>query len=266
MNIKDYHYPEERDTPRPRASQAVAAESRRRQAQHRRRATHDTAPITPISVPTRPYLPFGIGASVLIVLMIGAASWQLSRMPTAKPLQITPAGTDAATEQPAVAFAAPTMTAPTANPDPRYSRQLATGVLAGFGKQPRDRDVSRRFFALSSCAGWDCLIELDDGATVWVSVEQAGAPEPTPVPPPVATVRVPVLICADAAGLNGQSHKCALDGDYNALLSQAQAEAGPPIGQPPALDPAAQAAATQAAPNGDATAYAVQTARPSRRR
>lgn len=145
------------------------------------------------------------------------------------------------------------------SPDEGYDRQLPSGALGGFGKQPRDLDVGGRHFALLGCAGWDCQIELDDGAQVWVSVEQAGEPTPTPTAQPQATVRVPVSVCADATGIYGSRHLCAMDGDYSALLTQAQSEAGPPLGQPPTLDPAVLFQATQAAANGDATAYAVQT-------
>jgi hypothetical protein len=88
MKIEDYENPADPYAPRPKASQTVAALHR---AAGPGRPTHDTQPITPLARPTRQYLPFGIGALVLIALMIGMTSWQLARKPVA--LQITPAAT-----------------------------------------------------------------------------------------------------------------------------------------------------------------------------
>jgi hypothetical protein len=88
MNIEDYVHPDDPHAPRPRASQAVAAAKRAQRLD-------DPEPLTPV-VPARRYVPFGVGALLLIVLMIGAASYQLAQLPSAKPLQITPVPTAAA--------------------------------------------------------------------------------------------------------------------------------------------------------------------------
>jgi hypothetical protein len=116
MDIADYETPEPdilRDDyePRPKASQHVAAFHRAKAS----RPTHDTEPIQPIALPstTRKYVPFGIGALVLIVLMIGAATYQLSHIESSKPLQITPQATVLPTDAPAAAVSAP---APTSGP------------------------------------------------------------------------------------------------------------------------------------------------------
>jgi hypothetical protein len=116
MELHDYVSPEPdilRDDyePRPKASQHVAAFHRAKAS----RPTHDTEPIQPIALPspTRTYVPFGIGALVLIVLMIGAATYQLRHIESSKPLQITPQATDAPTDAPAAAVSAP---APTSQP------------------------------------------------------------------------------------------------------------------------------------------------------
>lgn len=113
MNLTEYENPSDPYAPRARASQTVAAQKRAAAASPGR-PTHDTEPITPIGLatPARQYVPFGIGALVIILLMIGMASYQLSRE-GARPLQLTSVPTEAA---PSVALAAPTL-APTAVPD-----------------------------------------------------------------------------------------------------------------------------------------------------
>ena len=99
MELSEYEHPDDRYTPRPKASQAVAAA--------KRAAHHDTEPITPLVTPARQYVPFGVGALLIMLLMIGMASYQLSRAP-ARPLQIE------TTPSSAPAFVA----APTAAPAP----------------------------------------------------------------------------------------------------------------------------------------------------
>lgn len=87
MNLNDYDGPPDPYAPRPKASQAVAAAKRAAQPG---RPTHDTEPIAPLATRTRYAVPFGIGAALLIALMIMAASYQLARLPGAQPLAITP--------------------------------------------------------------------------------------------------------------------------------------------------------------------------------
>jgi hypothetical protein len=131
MELHDYVSPEPdilRDDyePRPKASQHVAAFHRAKAS----RPTHDTEPIQPIALPstTRNYVPFGIGALVLIVLMIGAATYQLRHIESSKPLQITPQATDAPTDAPAAAVSAP---APTSGRQPRQPPSARTPRLTG---------------------------------------------------------------------------------------------------------------------------------------
>jgi hypothetical protein len=89
--------------PRPNASKQVAA-AKRAQRQH-----DATQPNPAPALPSRQHLPFGIGAFVIILLMIGMASYQLSRAP--QPLAITPGPSTTAF------FTAPTATpAPTVQP------------------------------------------------------------------------------------------------------------------------------------------------------
>lgn len=88
MNIEDYDYPTDEYAPDPRASQRVAAQKRAQ-----RPGTDD--PITPIAR-SRSALPFGIGALIVVLLMIGMASYGLARLPSAVPLAITPAATEEA--------------------------------------------------------------------------------------------------------------------------------------------------------------------------
>lgn len=141
-------------------------------------------------------------------------------------------------------------------PDPRYDRRLSTAVLGGFGKRPRDLDVGGRRFTLLHCEAWDCQIELDDGALVWVGALEAGerAPSPTavvPTQPPAP----PPTVCATARGLSGEATICGYG--YDALLAQAQAQAGQPIPTQPE-SAGADAFSTQSALL-DQTAYTVQT-------
>jgi hypothetical protein len=92
VNLDEYKDPADPYAPRPKASQAVAA-------QKRQRPTHDTEPITPLAAPTRQYVPVGVGALLITLLMIGAGAYQLSRNP-ALPLSITPVPTEAAASLP----------------------------------------------------------------------------------------------------------------------------------------------------------------------
>lgn len=131
MQIED-HTDESTDpyAPRPRASQAVAAAHR---------AAAD-AP-DPIAPATRPALPFGIGAAILIVLMIGMATWQLS-VGTARPLAIPPAATTRSafsappTAAPAPTAAPPPTAAPTAPPVPTEGPQNAPQTGRGMTFAP----------------------------------------------------------------------------------------------------------------------------------
>ncbi len=74
MELNDYEGPTPQTdfnqvyAPRPKASQQVAAQKRAKR--------RDTEPITPIPVAstTRQSVPFGVGAFVIILLMIGMAS------------------------------------------------------------------------------------------------------------------------------------------------------------------------------------------------
>jgi hypothetical protein len=152
MDLHDYVDPADPYTPRPKASQAVAAA---------RRAL-GPAPDAPVvrGTPVRQYLPFGIGALVLIVLMIAAASWQLSRMP-AKPLQLAP------TDAPARALAAP----PTTAPAPTSASTPAAATIGAYaapdglllGQIEADRPITP---VAHYGVGW---IAYQDGAgLVWV--------------------------------------------------------------------------------------------------
>jgi len=107
MNIEAYEDPTDPYAPRPKASQTVAAAKRATQS-------HDsTAPITPIIQRRRFAIPFGIGAAVLITLMIAAASYQLARLP-GRPLAITPAHAfNHAQEATSAPISAPMATIPT---------------------------------------------------------------------------------------------------------------------------------------------------------
>lgn len=86
-------------TPRPRASQDVAARKRARQ-------DDDPELTTPAQRSHRTLL--GAGAALLIILMIGAAAYQLAKLPSARPLQITPEPAQAFQKQPQEAAPAPT--------------------------------------------------------------------------------------------------------------------------------------------------------------
>lgn len=126
----DYEYPDPY-APRPDASKRVAALHRAVQVG---RPTHDTEPIAPLARPARRYLPFAIGAA-LIVLIIGAASYQLSRLPSAQPLAITPATTmtaPTATESDVAVFTAPSST-PVLAPKPTRIPTPTAPLMAGQG-------------------------------------------------------------------------------------------------------------------------------------
>jgi len=241
MNLTDYQYPED---VRPK---------------RRRRAVEGDKPT--LARPIGAILAI-IGAGALIIVIVAMITYQLAHPPKPLGLYQTTMGTAEPSQPSSTPAPSPTVQALAA--DPRYDRRLDAGVMGGFGVAPRDLDLSGRRFLVLRCAGWDCYIELDDGARVWIAVDQAGEPPPTPIPleppHPPPTPRQSVMVCADATGINGQAHVCALDGDYATLLQQAQAQAGPPIGQPPTIDPNVAAAATQQAINQDATAYTVQTA------
>jgi hypothetical protein len=87
MDLNDYELPaEERYAPRLKASQRVAAQKR---ARH-----DDTEPITPVAH-SRSALPFGVGAVLIIIAMIGMASYGPSRLPGV-PLAVTPGPSTAA--------------------------------------------------------------------------------------------------------------------------------------------------------------------------
>jgi hypothetical protein len=114
-------------SPRPKASQQVAAAHRA--------AQHDTEPIEPSELPasTRRQLAIGVGAMVLIALMIAMASYQLSRTP-ARPLQIQPTDIPAstlaapATSAPAPSSEATAAIAPTYTPMPTQAPPIGQGL------------------------------------------------------------------------------------------------------------------------------------------
>lgn len=129
MDLHEYINPDDPYTPRPKASQAVAAA---RRAAQPGRPTHETEPIEPQPLNARKYVPFGVGALVLIMLMVGAASYQLARLGDARPLAITPVATDAPTTAPAAAVSAPApTTAPTATPATIGAYAAPDGLLLG---------------------------------------------------------------------------------------------------------------------------------------
>lgn len=122
MKLTDYQDPDAY-TPRPKASQTVAAQKRAQR--------HDTEPITPVALPTRRYaVPFGIGAIVLILLMIGAASYQLTQLGSARPLAVTPGPSTAAFLEAPTSAPAPSA-APTAAPRTIGAYAAPDGLLLG---------------------------------------------------------------------------------------------------------------------------------------
>lgn len=68
--------------PRPDASKRVAAAKRAQ-------LSDDPEPATPLTSRAHRYVPFGVGALVLVLLMIGMGGYQLAQLP-ARPLAITP--------------------------------------------------------------------------------------------------------------------------------------------------------------------------------
>lgn len=118
MNLRDYIDPARLpdDAPDPRASQRVAAQ---------KRAAHDIPePIAPLAKRTRSAVPFGIGAALLIALMIGAASYQLAQLGSATPLAVTPGpSTQAFLSTPAQAFGSDLKISPQASPAPTSAPQ-----------------------------------------------------------------------------------------------------------------------------------------------
>lgn len=123
-------------TPRHKASQAVAAAKRARQG------GDDPEPLTPLAA--RRYVPFGVGAIVLIVLMIGAASYQLAQLSSAKPLQITPAA-----PAPARAFGTGPKISPTASQEARTDPTATIRTIGAYaspdgvllGQIEEDREI-----------------------------------------------------------------------------------------------------------------------------
>jgi hypothetical protein len=128
MDPKDYTTEKVIDfAPRARASQEVAAAKRAR-------PTHDTEPIQPlVSRSNRHTVPLGVGALVLIALMIGMSTWQLSRTP-AKPLQLQPTDAPAKslvappTRAPAPTSEATATAAPTSTPAPTQAPPMGQGL------------------------------------------------------------------------------------------------------------------------------------------
>lgn len=103
MKLDDYTNPNDPYAPRPKASQTVAAAKRQRRE-------HNTAPATPAAPApreARQYLPFSIGALIIIVLMVLMAAYQLARG-TAQPLAIPPSPAAAAIVAVSTATLAPT--------------------------------------------------------------------------------------------------------------------------------------------------------------
>ena len=156
-SLSDYETPAASidDTPRPNASQAVAA-------QKRARPTHnDPEPITN----SLRRQTIAAGALLAILVFVGAASWQLARLPSARPLAITPAATVAAPTaagSDAAVYAAPTRTpvlAPTPLSVPSVAPEPSGDVLG---------------------APQETLPQTGQGLTVG-SVDEAA---PTPEPPP----------------------------------------------------------------------------------
>jgi hypothetical protein len=107
MDLNDYddEQPTVDDyTPRRRASQAAAAAHR---------AKHGSARSTPVAKPAPFSMPIASGALVIILLMIGMISYQLSRE-QARPLQIPPAATVLPSRAPAIVPTVRATSAPTA--------------------------------------------------------------------------------------------------------------------------------------------------------
>lgn len=103
MNLNDY---EETGkvidfTPRPKASQAVAAAKRATQ-QH---DEPESEPRRPARIPQRDYRLPALAAGLIVLAMLGMASWQLGRTP-AKPLQLQ------STDSPARVLVAPATRSP----------------------------------------------------------------------------------------------------------------------------------------------------------
>lgn len=140
-------------TPRPNASQTVAARRRRQPAPEPRTPTTAAAP-------TRLSVPFGVVALLIILLMIGMASYQLSRSP-ARPLQTTPARGNLSTSAPA-AVAAPSAT-PTSAPE-----AIASAYAAPDGARLGPVDLSGEMVLAVARAGADWVqLKRPSGDRVW---------------------------------------------------------------------------------------------------
>jgi hypothetical protein len=92
--------------PRPKASQAAAAAHR---------ARYGSAPAAPVAKPAPFSVPIAAGALVIILLMVGMISYQLS-LESARPIQITPAATMLPSSAPAIVPTVRATSAPTAAP------------------------------------------------------------------------------------------------------------------------------------------------------
>lgn len=106
MELNDYDYPVDDYEPRPKASQQVAAQ-KRRTTNNEGRATEDT----PSTIPVRRYVPYIVGAAVLIVAIL-VTQRQFDRAPV--PLAITPGPSTAAFLAASTAAPAPLSATPAA--------------------------------------------------------------------------------------------------------------------------------------------------------
>src|SRR4051812_5275248 len=163
--------------PRPRASQEVAAA--------RRAQRHDTEPITPLALPTRQYVPFGVGALLIILLMIGMA-YQITQAP-ALPLQITPVSTEVATDAPSALAAAPTPAPTDVPPVAKINAYAAPdGLLLG------QIETTRQITPVAHYgSGW-IQADVERSGRVWL--RKADVPAVAMVGPdlaPVAAVSAP---------------------------------------------------------------------------
>lgn len=154
MQLGDYKTPDPY-APDPRASQRVAAQKRQRPA-------HDTEPIVPIALPSRRYaVPFGIGALVLIALMIVAASYQLSQLPSARPLQVTPGPSTAA-------FLAAPSSAPAPTPAATAAIRTISAYAAPDGLLLGQIELDRMMTPIAHYGGGWIQADVAGSGVVWL--------------------------------------------------------------------------------------------------
>lgn len=166
MQIEDYETPDPY-TPDPRASQRVAAQ-KRAQTQD-----DDAEPIEPLSRRRRYAVPFGVGAIVLIALMIGAASYQLAQLGSARPLAVTPGpSTQAFLGTPAQAFGSDPVASAVAAQDGSGATEAPEHTIAAYaapdGLLLGPIEVDRTIVPVAHYgSGW-IQADVDGSGRVWL--------------------------------------------------------------------------------------------------